>query len=154
MVREPFPIHYAYSDQLLTTNMKKIKSIITILLALVFLASCEKDEGKLPNISFKTATGYISGNVTLSKDTTVVIGIQASKAEDKDVLVSFDGSRSYDGGALSSFTSETLSGSNGDNYSKDVTITTRSQAGSEKYTFTVVNKDGLKNSVSLTITVN
>ncbi len=134
--------------------MKKLTSIFAILIALVFLASCEKDEGKLPNIAFKTTAAYISTSTTLSRDTTVVIGITASKAEDKDVLVSFDGSRSYDGGTSTSFTSETLTGSNGDSYSKDVTITTRNQAGTEKYTFTVVNKDGLKNNVSLTITVN
>lgn len=134
--------------------MKKLTSIFAIFMSLVFLASCEKDEGKLPNIAFKTGTGYVSTSTTLSKDTTVVIGITASKAEDKDVLVTFDGSRSYDGGTSASFTSETLTGSNGDSYSKDVTITTRNQAGTEKYTFTVVNKDGLKNNVSLTITVN
>ena len=134
--------------------MKKLTSIFAILLALIFFASCEKDAGKLPNIAFKTTAPYISTSTTLPKDTTVVIGITASKAEDKDVLVSFDGSRSYDGGTSTSFTSETLTGSNGDSYSKDVTITTRNQAGTEKYTFTVVNKDGLKNNVSLTITVN
>lgn len=134
--------------------MKKLSYFLAIVMAVLFLASCDKDEGKLPNISFKTGTTYVSNNITLSRDTTVTIGIQASKAEDKDVLVSFDGSKSYDAGAATSFVSESLSGSNGDNYSKDVSITTRNQAGSEKYTFTVVNKDGLKNNVSLTITVN
>ena len=133
--------------------MKKINSFIAIIMALLFLASCEKDEGKLPNIAFKTGTGYVSSDITLSRDTTVVIGINASKSEDKDVLKTFDGSRIYDGGSSTSFTSEVLSGSQGDSYSKDVTITTRNQAGTEKYTFTVVNKDGLKNAVTLTVTV-
>lgn len=54
---------------------------------------------------------------------------------------------------VESIFSETLSGSNGDNYTKDITITTRNIAGTEKYTFTVVNRDGLRNSVSLTLTV-
>lgn len=134
--------------------MKKLTTFVAIVMSVLLFASCDKDEGKLPNIAFKTGTTYISSDVTLSKDTTVLIGINASKSEDKDVLKTFDGSRSYDGAAAASFTSETLSGSNGDSYSKDVSITTRNQAGTEKYTFTVVNKDGLKNTVSLTVTVN
>lgn len=134
--------------------MKKLNVFLAIIMSVLFLASCEKDEGKLPNIAFKTGGSYISSDVTLSKDTTVTIGISASKSEDKDVLKTFDETRSYDGAAGTSVYSETLSGANGDNYSKDITVTTRTTAGTEKYTFTVVNRDGLKNTVSLTITVN
>ena len=69
------------------------------------------------------------------------------------MLKTFDASRSYDGGPATSFLNESLSGSQGDNYAKDVSITTRNQAGTEKYIFTVVNRDGLTNAVSLTLTV-
>jgi hypothetical protein len=137
--------------------MKKLNVLFIVLLALVTFSACKKeddDAGKLPNIAFKTGTGYISADITLKKDTTITIGIQASKAEPNDVLKTFDASKSYDGATTASFDTETLTGSNGDNYSKDLSITTRNQAGTEKYTFTVVNRDGLKNQVSLTITVN
>ncbi len=136
--------------------MKKILSFAAIIITITFVASCKKeeDEGLVPNIVFKTGAAYVSGNATLKKDTTVTVGITASKAEDKDVLISFDESRSYDAAASTSVFAETLSGSNGDSYSKDITIHTRTTAGTEKYTFTVINKDGLKNSVSLTLTVN
>lgn len=134
--------------------MKKIFTFAAIALATTFLASCEKDEGKLPNISFKTGTGYTSADATVAKNANVLVGINASKAEDKDVLKTFDATQSLDGAAATTFASETLTGSQGDSYSKDFTITTRNQAGTEKYTFTVVNKDGLKNTVSLTLTVN
>ncbi len=134
--------------------MKKVFSMLAIAGSLMYFSSCEKDEGKLPNISFKTTTGYVSADATVKKDTVIVVGINASKAEDKDVLTTFTGAVSYNSGADSTITSETLSGSNGDNYSKDISIHTRNVAGSEKYTFTVVNKDGLKNTVSLTLTVN
>ena len=123
------------------------------LLSSIFFSSCEKDEGKLPNIAFKSGSGYTPSNTTVTRGSTVTVGIDASKSEDKDVLKSFDASKSLDGGAASSFYSESLSGSNGDKYSKDLTITTRNQAGTELYTFTVVNRDGLRNSVSLTLTV-
>ncbi len=135
----------------------KRKTISILAMAAVaatfFFTSCEKDEGKLPNISFKTGSGYLSSNDSIQQGDTVVVGINASKAEDKDVLKSFDASKSYDNGASASFLSESLSGGNQDNYSKDMTIIARKQAGQESYTFTVVNKDGLKNSISLTLFV-
>jgi len=132
------------------------KSILILTIAVMFTAfftSCEKDEGNLPNIAFKSGGNYLNHNDTINVGDTVFVGIQASKSEDKDVLKSFDGSRSYDNGANNSFMSESLSGSNEDNFSKDMTLIARNQAGKETYTFTVVNKDGLKNSVSLTLTV-
>lgn len=133
--------------------MSKFFSIITIACVFIFFTSCKKDEGKLPNIAFKTISGYTSANATVAKGATILMGITASKAEDKDVLKTFDVSQVYDNGTSTSIGSETLTGSNADNYSKDVTIITRNQVGTEQYTFTVVNKDGLKNSVTLTLTV-
>ncbi|MEO6758859.1 MAG: hypothetical protein ABIO24_05350 [Saprospiraceae bacterium] len=120
---------------------------------LTTLASCEKDEGKLPNIDFKTGATYTSSDITVAKNEPVLIGIQASKAEDKDVLKSLNESVSFDGAAATSLESTTLSGTDGDNFSKDYLIVTRNQAGTEKYTFTVTNRDGLTNSVSVTLTV-
>lgn len=139
----------------LKKNCGKIFTIAACLLSLSFISSCEKDEGKLPNISFKVGPGYTSGNGSIAKNTAFVIGIDASKAEDKDVLKTCDISLSADGGVENSVFSENLSGSSNENtYSKDVTFTTRNQTGTEKYTCTVINRDGLKNSVALTLTVN
>jgi hypothetical protein len=134
--------------------MNKLFSLIVIAFSIVAFSCCNKDSGKVPNIAFKTGTGYTSADITVAKGTVILMGITASKAEDKDVLKTFDASQSYDGGASTSIASETLSGGNGDNYTKDVTITTRTVNGTEKYTFTVVNKDGLKNSISITVTTN
>jgi hypothetical protein len=136
--------------------MKKILAAMLFITAISVMSSCKKeeDEGKLPNIAFKTGAGYTSADATVAQNTTVTIGINASKSEPNDVLKTFDASKILDGGASASFYSEVLTGTLGDTYSKDLTITTRSVAGTEKYTFTVVNKDGLKNQVSLTLTVN
>ena len=117
------------------------------------LSACEKDEGKLPDIAFKTGVGYTSADATVAKGAPVLVGITADKTEDKDVLKTFTVSVSYDGGAATETLTQTLTGSEGDHYETDVPITTRNQAGTEKYTFTVVNRDGLTNSVSLTLTV-
>jgi len=133
--------------------MKKQFLLIAAVAATLF-ASCEKDKGKLPNIAFKTGGNYVSADMIVTKDTTITVGITASKAEDKDVLTKFDESQSLDGAAATSIMNESLSGSNANNYAKDIAIHVRNQAGTEKYTFTVINKDGLKNNVSLTLTVN
>ncbi len=124
-----------------------------VAIAAACFSSCEKDEGNLPNIAFKTGSNYLSHSDTISVGDTVMVGINASKAEDKDVLKSFDASKAFDNGSSTSFFSESLSGSNEDSYSKDFTIIARKQAGKETYTFTVVNKDGLKNTVSLDLVV-
>lgn len=137
-----------------------MKSIFNLLAAVAItsasifsLNSCKKDEGKLPAISFKTGTDYKSADATVAQNTAVKIGITAAKSEDKDVLTKFNITRSLDGAAETTVFTKDLSGSEGDNYSYDYNLTTRTQAGTEKYTFTVVNRDGLVNKVSLTLTV-
>ncbi len=132
------------------------KSAAALLFVTLFaLSSCKKeeDEGKLPNISFKSGTGYTAADATIAKKTDVKIGINASKSEDKDVLTKFTITRSIDGGADSTLLSKDLSGGEGDSYAYDYTTTTPDKAEKEKYTFTVVNRDGLVNKVSLTLTV-
>ncbi len=136
-----------------TTNKKYIY-LFPILLFSFVLFSCEKDAGKLPNIAFKTDAGYTSVSASVSKNQTLTVGINASKAESKDVLKTFNVSSSFDGAAATTIVQETLSGGQGDSYSKDVSITTRNQSGIEIYTFTVTNRDGLSNQLSLTLTVN
>ncbi len=135
--------------------MKKLIHALTFSsLALLFfsITSCEKDEGILPAISFKTGAGYTSANANIARSTIFKVGIDAAKTEKKDVLKTFNISRQYDGGASTTVYDATLSGSQGDNYSYDYNGTTRNVAGTEKYTFTVTNRDGLVNSITLTIT--
>ncbi len=137
------------------TKMKTKNIILTtaILLLLTAVNSCTIDPGNLPNISFKTGGKYITSNTTIKQGDTVLIGINASKAEDVDVLKKFDISRSYDGALESSVYNTDLIGLSGDQYAYDYYAIARKQAGTEKYTFTVINRDGLKNSVSLQLTV-
>ena len=69
------------------------------------------------------------------------------------MLKTFNASVSYDGGASTTVYSETLTSAQGDNYTHDLNLTTRNQAGTEKYTFTITNRDGLINTISLSIAV-
>lgn len=116
--------------------------------------SCEKDEGKLPNINFIPGGNYTYTSSSLSQGTSFTIGINASKSEDKDVLKKFNISRSTNGAAAVSVFDKDLSGGEGDSYTYDFTGVTDSVPGqTDKYTFTVTNRDGLVNQVNLTLTI-
>ncbi len=135
-----------------TISNLKMPVIAGLFAMSALVASCKKDEGKLPNISFKTDAGYISKDSTVAQGASVKIGINASKSESVDVLKTFNVTQSLDGAAGTTIRQETLSGGSGDNYSTDQNITTRTKAGTEKYTFTVTNRDGITNQLSLTLT--
>lgn len=133
--------------------MKSILSMLCLCGVLLFVSSCDKDEGKSPNIAFKTGANYTSASKIVALGDSVLVGISASKSEDKDVLKTFDVSRSYDGGANVSVLNQTLTGAEADAFEGDITITARNTPGTEKYLFTVINRDGLKNTIDLTLTV-
>ncbi len=134
--------------------MKKIINLLLIAAFAVSIVSCEDDEGKLPNISFKTGTNYKSANDSLIAGSAFTIGISASKTEDKDVLKKFNITRSINGAVGVTIFSKDLSGSEGDNYGYDYTDTMSHVVGEvSKYTFTVTNRDGISNNVSLSLKV-
>jgi hypothetical protein len=134
--------------------LKSNRLLVIASLAIVLLAtSCEKDAKIPPTIDFTTAGGYTSADGSLARNTAFKIGITAQKTEGKDVLKTWTVTRSYDGAAETTIDSQTLSGAQGDLFTKDYPLTTRNQAGTEKYTFTVTNRDGLITTKSITITV-
>ena len=139
--------------------MKKISRIILAILFIVQImftfSSCKKeeDEGLLPLITLKTGAGYIAKDSTVAKSFAFKIGVDAAKAEANDVLTKMIISVSYDNGADSVLVSDTLTGTQGSAYSKDFTGTTRNVSGTEKYTFKVINKDGLINTAMVKLTV-
>jgi hypothetical protein len=129
-------------------------AMLIALFAIILGTQSSCDKGLLPKISFKTGTGYTAANATVAKGAKVKVGIDAAKSEDADVLKTFNVSYKYDG-AANPTTSKTdnLTGTQGDSYSTDVDITARNQAGTETWIFTVTNRDGLINSIELTLTV-
>lgn len=125
-----------------------------LLAFMAILVSCEKDEGKLPNISFKTGGIYTSSDATLAGGSTFTVGINASKSEEEDVLKKFNISLSIDGAAATTVYNEDLTGTSEDVYEIDFNATLGNTPGEKnKLTFTITNRDGLTNQVSLTVTV-
>ena len=131
-----------------------LKTSILFVLAFGTISfSCEKDEMIPPTIDFTTGTGYTSADSNIALDTDFKIGITAKRTEDKDDLKTFVVTRSYDGGAETTIDNVTLTSAQGAEFTKDYDLTTRNTAGTEKYSFTVTNRDGLITTKTITITV-
>lgn len=124
-----------------------------LLVSLICISSCkkEKDQQIPPTMSFKTGAGYTSANDSLPMNDTITVGITAEKSEDKDLLTRFVTTQKYDAGTVTTILNESF---NQDTYSKDMQIFTRNIVGTETYTYTIINRDGLTKTLTLTFTVN
>jgi hypothetical protein len=134
--------------------MKSIFKLFLLLFVISNLSSCEKDEGLLPAISFKTGGTYTSADASIKGGTSITIGITASKSEKEDVLKKFNISKAINGAGTTTVFDKSLSGSEGDAYTYDYTTTLEATVGQKNtYTFTVTNRDGLIGQVSLNVTI-
>lgn len=124
-------------------RLKKITHSILAMATIGFvISSCEKDKHIPPDVSFKTGAGYTSADATVAKGLAITVGLNAVKKEDD--MLTYNVSYAYDAATTTTTTFQTfnLAGSEQQNYSKDVTFTTRNQAGAEKWIFTITDKDG------------
>jgi hypothetical protein len=132
--------------------LTKISAMLLISSFASFLFSCEKDAHNPPKLEFKTGASYISSDRTLKKDTTITVGIIATKTEDE--FKTFNVSKSYDNATSNTTVSNTtVSKSEEDGFTKDISIQMRNQTGYEKYIFTATDKDGNVTSITLNFTV-
>ncbi|MFN8286499.1 MAG: hypothetical protein U0V74_07095 [Chitinophagales bacterium] len=134
-------------------SLFSLAAVAVLFAALVNFSSCEKDEGKLPAISFKTGAGYTSADKTVNSGDTVVVGINANKTEGEDILKTLNISKSVDNGASTTVQNITIPSAQEDIYSGDFNLIAGAAGHTEKYSFTVSNRDGLTNTVSFTLTV-
>src|SRR4029077_3174818 len=129
-------------------------SILFFILAFGIISfSCKKDEMVPPTIDFTTGTGYTSADSHIALDRDFKIGITAKRTEDKDDLKTFVVTVSFDGATESTIDNVTIPAVQAGEFAKDYDLTTRNTAGTEKYSFTVTNRDGLITTKTMTITV-
>jgi hypothetical protein len=129
-----------------------MKSWISLLLFLLFCISCENEQEPSASIEFKTGTGYTYQDATISRGSSITVGIVADKTENN--LKTYNVSVSYDG-ALNTITVQnfTISSDENTHYDKDVNFTVRNHTGTEKYYFTIVDVDGNLVQKMLTFTI-
>jgi hypothetical protein len=131
----------------------KISILFLVLAFGIISLSCDKDQMIPPTIDFTTGTGYTSAHSNISLDTDFKIGVTAKRTEDKDDLKTFVVTVSYDGGAESTIDNVAIPSAQGGEFTKDYDLTTRNVAGTEEYSFTVANRDGLITTKTIVITV-
>lgn len=136
-----------------TRTMKK--QFLFLLVAIFSLAaSCKKntDAHIPPDLSFKTGGNYTSGDRTITAGDSILVGVVITKKEDD--LRTLNISYAYDGAASSTTSiNYVMTSAEYGGYDHDFWITTRNQAGTEKWTFTVTDRDGNLAQKSITLTV-
>ena len=125
--------------------MKNIKPLVLILSTVLLLSfSCKKKKADAhipPDVSLKSGAGYTDGDKTVNKKDTILVGITASKTEDD--LKSYNVSYYYDNGATSTtLYNYYLTSAEANSYTHDIKIGARNQAGTEKWVFSIVDRDG------------
>ncbi len=135
---------------------KLVPGTLLLIAFFILINACSKEEDKMipPILDFKVGTGYTSADATVGKNTAVKIGIHAEKTEGEDYLKTFSVGHAFDGGAETNDSTLILPESAHDIFETDIDIITRNQTGTEKYNFTITNRDGLIVSKSITLTVN
>jgi hypothetical protein len=138
----------------LKDTMKKIASLVTTVICLAGIilkcSSCGKEDSKPPTISFAIdSVLYISRDTALLRESVFNVGIVAAKTGLEGMLsgmtVSF--SRSGSGDSIiqqMSFVKQA--------FFQFYSYQAPDSGVSDRYTFTVFERDGLSNSVSLTVT--
>lgn len=118
--------------------------LITSMLTFTFgLTSCKKnvDPHIPPDVTFNSSPGYLSGDAVVGLEDTLTTEMTATKTEDD--LKSYNISVAYDGAtATTTFFNYAVDASEYGGFTKTVNIITRNTPGSEKWVFSVVDRDG------------
>jgi hypothetical protein len=134
--------------------MKVFSKILLTTLILTSLFSCEKEQGKIPSIKFKSGSGYTYESNDIVANSSFKIGIDAYKSETRDYLSKITVTKSINNCEAVEVFSKDLSKSERDTYSYDYSGVAGSTSDeTEKFTFKMTSKNGLTNEVYLTLSV-
>lgn len=131
--------------------MKRSPILYVIGAIALLVGACKKqtDPRVHPSLTFKTSAGYTYADDTVPQQDTLKIGAVVDKTEDP--LISLNIGQTYDNAAAT--TIENLSIAGQEHVEHDLQVITRHQAGTEKYTFSVLDRDGNITTKSITFTV-
>ncbi len=134
--------------------MKIFSKILLTVIALISFISCDKEQGKIPTIKFKSGSGYSSESNDIVANSSFKIGIDAYKSETRNFLSKISVTKSINNGEALDVFSKDLSKSERDTYSYNYSGVAGSNSGeTEKFTFKITSKNGLTNEVYLTLSV-
>jgi hypothetical protein len=124
---------------------------LILLLIIISVASCKKDNTP-PDLKLKTGPGYTYANVTLTQGTTFVVGMDAySGASDLNEMYT---EVAYDGASDPHLVTRVwLSADQKNHYQRDLTVTTRTTTGTERWVFNINDDDGRISKVEIMVRV-
>ena len=129
--------------------------VITLSIAVLALsASCKKNKDAHipPDLKFKTAAGYTSGDRSIAHGDSILVGVTIAKLEDD--LRTLNISYAYDGSsATTTHFNYAMTSAEYTGYDHDFWLVTRNVAGTEKWIFSVTDRDGNLTQKSITLTV-
>lgn len=134
--------------------MKKFLFIAGIISMIIMASSCKKntDAHIPPELTLKTGGNYTSGDRSIMHGDSVLVGIVITKKEDDLRTLNF--SYAYDGSSTTTtLQTITMTAAEYGGYDHDFWIHTRNTAGTEKWIFTVTDRDGNLAQKSFTLTV-
>lgn len=108
--------------------------------ALLITSSCKKDDAKSPSLNFKVDASHTSTDISVAPGTTITVGVICDQGSDPMKIVYSE--VAYDGANVDSLYTRLEVPQGTTHYEVDFTITTRSQTGTERWTFNVNDKDG------------
>jgi len=129
---------------------------LLLLAGVMLVSSCKKDDEDepavdlTPTLTFIGGAGYTSADATLAPSTTFKVGINASEnATSKSNISSFVVVRTFNNTPTTVYEEDNI---NDPTYAWEDDLVANTQAGEERWTFTVTDKDGLKKELSFIIT--
>ncbi len=124
---------------------------IIFFLSVLLIASCNKGDTP-PELTLKSGAGYTSSDVIATPGSTFLVRMQMTKGSDE--LSALYTEVAYDGTNLPSLVSRNYIGPNDrDHFEKDITVTTRTTPGTERWIFNVNDADGRITKKEIRVTV-
>lgn len=122
-----------------------------LLLIFILALSCNKDDAP-PELTLKSGTGYTSGDISLPPGSTFLVRMQMTKgADDLSALYT---EVAFDGANVPRLVSRVYIGPNDrSHFEKDITVTTRTTPGTERWVFNVNDADGRISKKEIRVTV-
>ncbi|CAN5816175.1 hypothetical protein BH11BAC7_BH11BAC7_02400 [soil metagenome] len=133
--------------------MKKLLILLSIS-ALGLSTACKKNQDAHipPDLAFKTGGNYTSADRSIMNGDSINVGVIITKKEDdiRNLNISY----AYDGNsATATLQNVAMTAAEYSGYDHDFWIRTRSTPGTEKWVFTVTDRDGNLAQKSITLTV-
>lgn len=111
--------------------------LLGVVAALGMACRKETDPRVPPAMAFRTGPGHTAANDTVGMSDTLLIGVIIDRTEDP--LIALNVSVAYDAGGSTTVRNVPLSG---EHVEVEETVVTRDQAGTERWIFSVTDRDG------------